>query len=865
METMESIFNRKLSIPTMLEEGLRRGGENVFVIYQRADGSREEYSYAALRAAGERLAARLEAAGLKKGDRLGIVSALRPWWYALYYAAVLGGYRMVCIDPGLPVTQIHSMLRQTEIRALFTSLPNLKLPANFEGRIPLYDIDVMFPLREGAAERVDALLGPASPMPEDAFFVLFSSGTTGERRKCVLLPQSSVADAIEWHTASDGEIYKNLPAYSIHERDLMLFPPYHIAGLLCATFDLYCNTQVLMLERLTPHALMSVLQELQPDNICTVPGMLTSLMKKIRAGLEESKPKKLLVNTLLKLSGFLRRRCGLNWGFTLLRSVNKAALGGKLRSFMIGASPCDEETMRFFLDCGIDVALAYGLTELGAPLACTGKGYYLNSTGRVNRHGEGLDIRIVNPDENGRGEVEVLSPFRMTGYLPEEDMEGCFTDDGYFKTGDLGWFNEENCLVIAGRAKEAIVLRNGEKLLPEEIEAHYENIDTVSELCAFRVPDEGGCDAFSLAVIKDKARGIPDESVRDRVLDYAAVLEPIYRPREVYVLSELPRSSTQKVQRFRLTEMAKQGLALPVTEGQLKAVENDGPAEELRSLLVQVGGPQWKTAELTEGLPLDLDSLSAIDLFVAVQEHFGVDLFDLAAAPETFGALLEAVTCFDEVEKNNKEKLDLSLYPLKPSLADKLLASQLKLAAVKYWNVHGKGMENIPREGNYLICSNHITTVDPAWILYFMDKKLQERTACVGKASIMTDKKLRVLGRAGNMIPVDRTGNSMETLDRCRELLGEGWNVIIFPEGTNYEGANRLLSFREGPARLAIAAGVPVLPVRIKGVTPMDPLHPTFLPPRGGEVEIVYGQLIEPGEMTPAELNEKLREAILAL
>ena len=865
METMESLFGKKLWLPAMLEDGLQRGGDRTFIIYQRADGKREEISYESIRLAGERLAQRLAQAGLRKGDRLGIVSALRPYWYALFYAATLGEYRMVCIDPGLPVNQIHSMLRQTEIRALFTSLPTLKLPPNFEGRIPLYDIGSTFPLREGSADHVDALLGPAAPMDENGFFILFSSGTTGERRKGVILPHSSVADAIEWHTASDCGIYKDKPAYSIHERDLMLFPPYHIAGLLCATFDLYCNTQVLMLERLTPNALVSVLRELQPDNICTVPSMMSSLMKKIQAGLHENKLKRFFVNSLLKLSEFLRRKCGVNWGYGLLKSVNKAAFGGKLRSLMVGASPCDAETMRFFLNCGVDVALAYGLTELGAPLACTGKGYYLDSTGPVSKHGEGLDIRIVNPDENGRGEVEVLSPFRMIGYLYEEDMEGCFTEDGYFKTGDLGHFNEENCLVIAGRAKEAIVLRNGEKLLPEEIESHYQEIDDLAELSAFRVEGEGGCDAFSLAAVKDKSHGTPDESLRMRILDRAATLEPVYQPVEVYVLPELPKSSTQKVQRFRLTEMAKKGLALPMTDDQLKTVEDGGPAGELRALLISVGGPQWKTVELTEGLPLNLDSLSTIDLFVAIQEHFGVDLFELATPPETFGALLEAVTEFEWEDKNDKVKLDLSRYPEKPNAAEKILGAQLELAAVKYWKVHAVGTENIPKEGNYLLCSNHITTVDPVWIRHFLDKKTRERTAAVGKAAIVTDKKLKALGRAGNLIPVDRTGNSMETLDRCRELLQEGWNVIIFPEGTNYEGADRLLSFREGPARLAIAAGKSVIPVHIKGVTPMDTDHPGFLPPRGGEIEIAYGKPISPEGLTPAELNEKMREAILAL
>ena len=116
------------------------------------------------------------------------------------------------------------------------------------------------------------------------------STTTSENRKAVLLRHSTVTLGIEYGMSTDAGVYKNTSAYSIRERDLMLFPPYHIAGLLCATYDFYCNTKIIMLERLTPNALVSVLQNLKPDNICTVPSMLTSLYKKIVAGYSISNP-----------------------------------------------------------------------------------------------------------------------------------------------------------------------------------------------------------------------------------------------------------------------------------------------------------------------------------------------------------------------------------------------------------------------------------------------------------------------------------------------------------------------------------------------------------------------------------------------
>ena len=126
--------------------------------------------------------------------------------------------------------------------------------------------------------------------------------------------------------------------------------------------------------------------------------------------------------------------------------------------------------MKFFLNMGIDVSLAYGLTELGAPLAVTGRGYYPGTTGRVLRHTEKMDIRVVNPDEKGRGEVEILSPYRMISYLESEDNEGCFTEDGYFRTGDIGEFTKDGRLALKGRIKTMILGPAGENIFPESIE-----------------------------------------------------------------------------------------------------------------------------------------------------------------------------------------------------------------------------------------------------------------------------------------------------------------------------------------------------------------------------------------------------------
>ena len=849
-------------MPKMYEDGIARGKDKTFVIYQRADGRREEISYNDILRESDKLIDVLRKAGLRKGDRIGVISSLRPYWYALSYTCLREGYIMTCIDPGVPIKQMQHMLLETEVRAVFTSLNNVHLPKELDKYIPVYSVDKDFPLINNC-KKVNFLLGNASKLPKDTFYVLFSSGTTGENRKAVLLKHDTVTLGIEYGMSKDAGIYKKTSAYTVRQRDLMLFPPYHIAGLLCATYDIYCNTQVIMLERLTPNALMSVLQELKPDNICTVPSMLSSLYKKIQAGYQGKPLVKLYVNNALRLSGFLRKNFGSKIGLTLLKPINKQAFGGNIKGFMIGASPFDPVANKFFLDMGIDVSMAYGLTELGAPLAVTGQGYYPGTTGRVLRHTKQMDIRIVNKDETGRGEVEILSPYRMISYMNEKDNEGCFTDDGYFKSGDLGYFDSNKCLVICGRIKESIVLRNGEKLLPEEIESKYQNLDCVKEIVAFKVPGQGGCDDFAIALIKDKTKGIPDEPMKERVYERAEHLPQMYRPKDVYVLKEFPLSSSHKVQRFRLTEMAINGETEPITDASMIPVDEDETTADLRKILVEVGGTNWKTEKLTQGLLLNLDSLSTVNLYVAIEEKWNIDLFQSSSQPETFGELLDIIKNFNAIDKNEKEDLDLSKYPLKTTAINRFACNQLERLVKQMYHVKGLGLMNIPKEGNFLMCSNHRTELDPAFIYSCLTRKQQKKTCIVGKAELATDKLLKHFVVSHNFIPIDRTGNSIQTLDRCRELLLQGWNIIIFPEGTNVQNHEGLFEFREGAARLAITTNKPIIPIHITGVGHQKHDMSNFnLPSIKSRIRVRFGKPFEPNTNDVQELNKILKKKI---
>lgn len=859
---MELNFNN-LTLLDVFKDGIERGKDSVFAIYQKADGNRQEFSYNYIASQADNLLIRMKESGLQKGDRIGVISTLNPWWFAIHYACLKGEYIMVCVDSGVPSNQLSNMLLDTEVRTVFTSTNNSHLPKELNEHIPVYSINEDFPLISDCKKVDSIVLGKAKEFPKDTFYVLFSSGTTSEKRKIVLLSGGTITVSMEHNMNHDAHVYKNTNTYSICKKDLSLFPPYHVAGLCVLDFDIYCNTTIIMLEKITPNALISALHDLRPDNISTVPSMLTSLYKKITSSYSNNLLKKMLVNSLLNISGFLRKSFGIRAGLTLLKPINNQAFGGNLKSFRIGASPIDYETNKFFLDMGISVEMAYGLTELGAPLVTTGQGYYPGTCGKVVKHNDELDVRIVNKDESGKGEVEVLSPFRMITYLDSKDNVGCFTEDGYFKTGDLGYFDKNGCLNICGRIKESVVLKNGEKLLPEEIESKYQGIYGVDEIVAFKIPGMGGCDDFALAVIKNKKKGVQDEAVKIHVFERAQHLPPMYKPKDVYVVKELPLSSSHKIQRFRLTQMAISGDDSPTTDASMIPIDENITTAKLRNILINVGGVEWKTKELTQGLLLGLDSLATVDLYVAIQEEWDIDLFQTVSQPETFGELLDIIKNYNVIEKKNIDDLDLSIYPLPISIFVKFLSKLTENIAILLYHIKYYGQTNLPKDGNYILCSNHRTILDPGFICCCLPKKIAENTCVIGKAELLENIFTKIFVISHNYIPVDRTGNSMQTLDRCKELLNDGRNILIFPEGTHIENNTTLLPLKDGAAKLAISTNKPIIPVHITGVAHVEKEKGNFfLPPFKSRIIVKFGKPIYSSKMNVQELNELLRKKI---
>ena len=233
-------------------------------------------------------------------------------------------------------------------------------------------------------------------------------------------------------------------------------------------------------------AVSRMLRELKEGKITMllgVPLLFNKLLAGILKGIKEKGP---IVNGLMKflmgVSFFCKKVFKVNPGKKIFKAVLEKASISTLRVAICGGGPLAPSVFRVYQELGIDFIQGYGLTETSPIIALNPVEHFkIESVGKF--FAPYMDMRIADPDENGVGEVQVKGPMVMKGYynMPEETAE-VFTEDGWFKTGDLGKLDDENYLYLAGRAKNMIVTEGGKNVFPEEIENAFQLFTDIDQI-----------------------------------------------------------------------------------------------------------------------------------------------------------------------------------------------------------------------------------------------------------------------------------------------------------------------------------------------------------------------------------------------
>lgn len=501
--------------------------------------------------------------GIKKGDRVCIFAESSPMWMIFYLGLTSIGGIAVPILPGFSSKEAIVAMKDSECRAICAQKKQFESVQEYvlENRLMVFRVDDLFHIPEEIAEQIGSRYtfsdAPGKditnikfnvkklheiPLEEqDIASIIYTSGTTGASKGVVLTQMNLLRNA-------DRAVF----AYIISHpgwRVLSILPMSHVyefslGHLLC----LMSGFEIFFLGRpVAVSILLPALQKVRPNVMMTVPLIIEKVYKSAVAPLitNGGKYEKLYSN---KLTQKLIAR--------VIGAKLMQAFGGELKFFGIGGAALDPEVMRFLTLAGFPYALGYGLTETSPHIA--GNGPATHCYPYVGKPNPDADMKLIDVNSEGVGEIVVKGPQVTGGYYNNDKLNAeSFTEDGYFRTGDLGYFSKEGYLLLKGRIKTMILGPGGENIYPEQIESVINNLPYVDE--SLVVEQDGGLHGLIKLNVDLFKKNLKPENLHDALVEYVQSL----RSRINKELSsqnrldsvelqeeEFEKTSTQKIKRF---------------------------------------------------------------------------------------------------------------------------------------------------------------------------------------------------------------------------------------------------------------------------------------------------------------------------
>ncbi len=507
------------------------------------------------------LGTRLLDLGLEN-KRVAIIAPNRYEWCVSYLAITTANIVVVPLDKSLPENEIESLILRSEVEAIIfdskyldilekireKNISNLKHYICMDFSTSTENILSYFQLvQEGknlissGDKRLNNIIIDKNKMTS----MLFTSGTTSIS-KAVMLSQSNICSNINQirsivNIKPENVFLSFLPLHHTFECSCTF-----LTGITCGITIAFCDG----LKHVTQN-----LKEYKITGFVCVPLMLEAMYKKIMKGIEKSGKTK-LINFMVPITNFLAK-CGIN----VKRKVYKEILdqlGGHLDLIIYGAAPMSKEVIKGLTSFGLRLDQGYGLTET-SPVLC-GETDRLKKPGSCGVPLKGVDLKIINPDENGIGEIIASGPNIMLGYYNNEEATKEALQDGYFHTGDLGYLDKDGCIFVTGRKKSVIVLKNGKNIFPEELETLINKLPFVEESIVYGKPTKDGdldlCAkiVYNEQLLKEFFPEAKKENYYDIILKEVKQINktmPAYKYiRQIMVTEEpLIKTTTQKVKR----------------------------------------------------------------------------------------------------------------------------------------------------------------------------------------------------------------------------------------------------------------------------------------------------------------------------
>ncbi len=791
-------------------------------------GKLEEYTYRDLRELVLRAAAFLHNHEIKPEDHVALIGENSPEWGITYLGVVRAGSTCIPMDKDLTTDEIVNLLRAGNAKAFVHSEKIRRKHPKLEKKlqdlnleVKLWTFEDIFKLDNEEKEN-EAIAQLPKAKPGAIASLIFTSGTTGNP-KGVMLTQKNLTSMMS----------QLLKVYDVtHEDGFLSILPLHHTFEFSTGFLLPFSrgSQITYLEELTSDSISDAFKNSHVTMVVGVPALWDLLKRRIlnRFG-DKSKKLEGFVKSLISINHWVREKTSLNVGPFLFFPVHHG-LGGKIRFLISGGSALSEKTYETFYGLGFSLNEGYGLTESSPVLSVTRPGSK-PKIGSVGTALPGVEIKVINSNEKGIGEVIARGPNIMAGYYQNKSATNSTIIDGWLHTGDLGYIDEDGNLFLVGRSKDLILGPSGKNIYPDEIEDLYRDSPYIKELSIVGLPDHNG-ERIACLVVPDHAydESLTHVQLRTRIEEHFRRIAsglPVWKRVSTLEFQDedLPRTGTRKVKRREviriLQDLHAKGTAAPI---ELPASSEFQVLTEIISSVC--GRPIEEIHRDTTFDELGFDSLMYSELGAAI-EHSGRTLpsFEALGSITSVRQLADflhvssrthAVAKRSIAEETQKEK-EISL----PGIIGEAGGAALDWANEVFYDSYLKaeisGTQHIPVHTNFIVAPNHSSHLDTGLVKKALGDAGKNLAALAAKDYFFSNKiKRTFFENFTNLIPMEREGSIHESLKLAVQTLQKGFNLLIFPEGTR-SSSGQITEFKSSLGYLALRAKRGILPIHLSG------------------------------------------------
>lgn len=850
----------------MFDTAVKRFPTRVAMKIERG-GRKEQYTFDDVKELTYRAAGFLADRSIKPGDRVILFSSNMPEWGITYFGILKTGATAIPIDPASSIDDIIAFAKAGEAAAIVLSpkllAENPELADKLKAarlELQIFSFDEVFEMQTEAEEaRRNALL-PAKILSNSVASLIFTSGTTGTP-KAVMLSHKNFVNMVS--------MLSSVLEMDISDGVLSVLPMHHTFEFSAGFLTPFSNgTQITYLDELSAEELSRAIENGHVTGMVGVPALWEMLHRRIKSRMRERGDWFAdLADNIIEFNAWLRDNTPFNLGPIIFFPIHQG-MGGRMRYMISGGSALSEKVQKDLHGLGFTVLEGYGLTESSPVLTVSRPGNKL-LRGSVGKPLPGVEVKIDSPDENGVGEVLARGQNVMLGYFNNDEATEAVLHDRWLKTGDLGRLDEDGNLFIVGRSKDVIIDSNGKNIYPDEIEDLYGKSTFIKEMSIVGLPDDDGGEKIAALVVPDYEQDIAlsrsetNKKIEDHFREVSAGL-PFFKRVKVLHLTpfELPRTATRKVKRpevvaflQNLEERAKKKTrAIADTKG-------DDTALWIRKIIASVANRPLSEVAIGDKLSdLGFDSLMFVELQAAVEDAGGrVISPDTLNEVETVRELLTAVQRVDKSKKiadepKAEEKKGDEIFI--PSIVRRVGNQIIDFAQDKLYDsvldTRIDGSSNVPQHTNFIVAPNHASHIDTGLVKKALGKDVAEQTVAVAAADYWFDTKYKraYMNNFTTLIPIERTGSLRQSLRHVTQILNEGYNTLIFPEGTR-STTGEISEFKPIIGYLALNEKIGILPVYIWGTYEAFPKGMTIPAQKslGAKVGAKVGRFLEYDEL----------------